>query len=627
MVIKQLVVNVYDIEIFPNCFHTTIRDTETDIYYKFEISNRKNQLQELVEYFRKDKIYFCGYNNHHYDDLIINYLIEYYNVLKYYNSLKICKSLYNMSQIIIGDENIERVKHWKYLTLFKSIDLLEMLFSSKLRIGLKEMQMSMQYRNVQEYDGDFESPILDEDIDKMISYNINDVDSTTELLNRCKEDIEIRLYIEQKYNLDCLSMDSVKFGETILENEYCKRTGISHSVLKNMRSPMDKIPLKDVIFPFIQFSNPILQDVLNDIKKQIVSSKERKGYEKKFVLSNVCYSVGVGGIHSINSPEVFIPNADEYIGHADVTSMYPSLLIKYKLTPRHLGKDFLDIYSQFYIDRINAKRSGQKLESTVLKLTLNSVTGKMQQEVSWMYDPFNVFKIRMNGQMILFMLIDRLIRLNCKIVQVNTDGVMYVAKKENQELIQDAIHDVENITKLSFEVGHYEAFYQYAVNDYFGVLEGYGISHNQKLIEKKGMFITETKLGKGLAPTIIPKAVINYFINNIPIEETIKNCNEIKDFLMGQRVSKEFKVEHNGKQIRRINRFYASTNGYYIYKYKEKSADEKQYFNMLTKSGVTLLNTFDDTPISMRNINYVYYIREARKIINDLKTVELSLFD
>ena len=58
MVIKQLVENFYDIEIFPNCFHTTIRDTETDIYYKFEISNRKNQLQELVEYFRKDKIYY-----------------------------------------------------------------------------------------------------------------------------------------------------------------------------------------------------------------------------------------------------------------------------------------------------------------------------------------------------------------------------------------------------------------------------------------------------------------------------------------------------------------------------------------------------------------------------------------
>ena len=47
---------------------------------------------------------------------------------------------------------------------------------------------------------------------------------------------------------------------------------------------------------------------------------------------------------------------------------------------------------------------------------------------------------------------------------------------------------------------------------------------------------------------------------------------------------------------------------------------------MLTASGVTLLNTFDDTPIEKRNINYRYYIREAYKIIRELKPLQLSLW-
>ena len=53
----------------------------------------------------------------------------------------------------------------------------------------------------------------------------------------------------------------------------------------------------------------------------------------------------------------------------------------------------------------------------------------------------------------------------------------------------------------------------------------------------------------------------------------------------------------------------------------------KQYQNMLTASGVTLLNKFDDKPIKERKINYRYYIMEAYKIIRDLKPLQLSLWD
>ena len=59
MVIHDKTVTVYDIEIFPNCFHCTCKNTETNDLYTFEISERKNQLTELVDFFyykNKDKM-------------------------------------------------------------------------------------------------------------------------------------------------------------------------------------------------------------------------------------------------------------------------------------------------------------------------------------------------------------------------------------------------------------------------------------------------------------------------------------------------------------------------------------------------------------------------------------------
>lgn len=616
---------VFDLEVFPNVFHCCCKNTQTDKLYLFEISERKNQLLDLVRFFDENKYMFCGYNNHHYDDVIINYILDYSFTMEGMDVFKICQSLFNISTYIVnyeeGTEN--KTKQWKYAHYFHSMDLLTMMFSSKLRVGLKEMQVTMHYHNVQEYEGDFTQWLPESEIDKMIEYNINDVESTCALLNQLKGDIELRLFIEEEYGIKALSSDSVKIAETLLAKQYCDATGMSFKELKDMRSPMDYIPLKDVILPVISYKNQILQDVLADMKSQVVCSLERKGYEKKFVLSNVVYSIGVGGIHSIHTPKIFRPNDDEFIGHSDVASMYPSFIVQYKWIPRHLGETFWKVYKRIYHERIEAKHSGQELKNKALKLVLNSVTGKFQQDTSWMYDPFSVFKIRINGQLVLLMLVDRLLELDCKIVQVNTDGVMYVGKKSNADRIQEAIHEVEQLTRLTFESNNYEAFYQYAINDYFGVEEGYSQSGNPKLIEKKGMFITDTKLGKGLAPVIIPKAVINYFLTKEPVADFIKRQTDIKDFLMCQRADKKFKVKHGKEYVQRINRYYASTNDHFLVKVGEDGKET----NMLTKSGVTILNKLDDIPIEQRHVNYQYYISEARKIIDDFICVQLELFE
>lgn len=640
MIIRGKIVYVYDIEIFQNIFHCSVKNTETNDIYKFEISERKNQLRELVKFFKQvDKyitwgdyyttninipanVIFCGYNNLHYDNPIINYIIEYEDKLMQYNIPTICSSIFNLSKTITtsSEDNIDAWKHWKYQIWFDTFDILTMLYSNKLRVGLKEIQVTMQYPNVQEFVCDWTKPLPLEDFDSMIDYNINDIESTSELLNRCKKDVDLRIAIEDEYGVRVLSKDGVNIGMKILTQKYLEKTGLTWQDIKDLRSPMSVIPLKDVILPFIKYDSPILQRVLDDMKNQIVSPG-RKGYENKFVFNNLRYSVGVGGIHSVNSPEIIIPRDDEMLIDIDVASLYPSMLIEYEFYPKHLGKEFLEVYKQIKDERIEAKHNGDKVKNETLKLALNGLSGNLQNEHNFCYSPFAVMQIRINGQLLLLMLAEKLTQIGCRIVQANTDGLFVLLKKDVYSKVNSICREWEQLTKLTLEEDRFKAMYQYAINDYFAITE-------DNKVKEKGMFITTVKLGKGLTPKIIPKAVISFFKDGISVEDTIKNCTDIRDFLMSEKTGKQWHVEYMNEEQQRTNRFYASTNGGYLWKWKySNDSDAKSYQNMLTASGVTLLNKFDDKPIKERKINYRYYIMEAYKIIRDLKPLQLSLWD
>lgn len=659
MIIRGKIVYVYDIEVFQNIFHCSVKNTETNNIYKFEISERKNQLRELVKFFKQvDKyitwgdyyttninipanVIFCGYNNLHYDNPIINYIIEYEDKLMQYNIPTICSSIFNLSKTITtsSEDNIDAWKHWKYQIWFDTFDILTMLYSNKLRVGLKEIQVTMQYPNVQEFVCDWTKPLPLEDFDSMIDYNINDIESTSELLNRCKKDVDLRIAIEDEYGVRVLSKDGVNIGMKILTQKYLEKTGLTWQDIKDLRSPMSVIPLKDVILPFIKYDSPILQRVLDDMKNQIVSPG-RKGYENKFVFNNLRYSIGVGGIHSVNSPEIIIPRDDEMLIDIDVASLYPSMLIEYEFYPKHLGKEFLEVYKQIKDERIEAKHNGDKVKNETLKLALNGLSGNLQNEHNFCYSPFAVMQIRINGQLLLLMLAEKLTQIGCRIVQANTDGLFVLLKKDVYSKVNSICREWEQLTKLTLEEDRFKAMYQYAINDYFAITE-------DNKVKEKGMFITAVKLGKGLTPKIIPKAVISFFKDGIPVEDTIKNCTDIRDFLMSEKTGKQWHVEYMNEEQQRTNRFYASTNGGYLWKWKDTGhkegeiitytepyvgerrykASARQYQNMLTTSGVTLLNKFDDKPIEERKINYRYYIMEAYKIIRDLKPLQLSLWD
>lgn len=634
MKIKGKTCIVFDIEVLKNVFTCTCKNTDTKQITVFELSPRRVDIQGLVTFFYED-YYFVGYNNIHYDNPILNYIIMLYreHYFDRYSTRELTESVFRMSQLVIDkNSDFDLWKEYKYARNFLSIDLLTMLYSKALRVSLKEMQVTMQYKNVEEFVVDWHQDFPEKDIDRLISYNINDVESTEELLYRCKDLLELRIETEKDFGLPCLSLDRVNLGDRLLQLKVMEKTGLNKKQLENMKSPANYVDLEKVIFPWIKFESPILQKKLTDMKNQHNVSPGRKGYINTFIFGEMKVTIGVGGIHGDNGTCIIKPNEDELLLDSDVNSLYPSLMRIYHLYPPKLKNVLGQIFPQIIDDRLEFKRTGQKNKNETYKYMLNGVSGKMQDETSWLFSPFTVMQVRINGQLLLLMLAERLLKLGCKLYQINTDGILYKLKKSKYEELQQVLKEWEKLTMLTLETEEFTQFYQLAINDYFGV------EPNNK-IKKKGFFLTDIELGKGLTPKIIPEAIINYFVHNIPVEDTIKSCKDICKFLQAEKTGKQWTVEYNEQIQQRINRFYVSNSGYYLWKWKLDDTGKKSYQIMLKDHGVRLHNKFysdedlqwkysqGETFQSIYDIDYQYYINQCIKVIEKLKPKQLNLFN
>lgn len=127
-------------------------------------------------------------------------------------------------------------------------------------------------------------------------------------------------------------------------------------------------------------------------------------------------------------------------------------------------------------------------------------------------------------------------------------------------------------------------------------------------------------LQKGYDMPIVAKAVINYFLYNKPILETLYECKNILDFCKTQNVGKQFHVEYsiNGKtnELQRYVRFYVTNQGGILEKINNNTLARN---NLCAGYKVNVLNTLDDKKIEYRNICYSYYYNEVLKIIDPIK--------
>lgn len=212
------------------------------------------------------------------------------------------------------------------------------------------------------------------------------------------------------------------------------------------------------------------------------------------------------------------------------------------------------------------------------------------------------------------------------------------------------------LSRMTLEFVEYEKMVIRSVNDYVAFVKGYSetadsynfpnpediLEYNfamlkntddgklmQKYQKQKGAsFITYPRVGKGLNSLIVPKAIINYFGRGIPIEETIKNVRSIYDYVMYQKVGKQFTVLWGDEEVQHISRFYANPAKPLLRKKVGKKDGPGKVGAVLSGYGVELVNDLRDKKLEDFNINFKYYIRKANEIISaiELNTNQIDMF-
>lgn len=81
MIIRGKTAFVYDIEVFPNVFTCTVKNSESLQHKCYEISSRRNDLDEICKLFLNKRVIFVGYNSLHYDNPVIAFLLMNYQDL------------------------------------------------------------------------------------------------------------------------------------------------------------------------------------------------------------------------------------------------------------------------------------------------------------------------------------------------------------------------------------------------------------------------------------------------------------------------------------------------------------------------------------------------------------------
>lgn len=317
---------------------------------------------------------------------------------------------------------------------------------------------------------------------------------------------------------------------------------------------------------YISFVTPQLQQIFEEVKRQAfyVSDKEQAvqlganpeekiktgvvmpEYLKKLVIpiGTGKYKLGIGGLHSQESSTAHKTVEGVWqMRTADVTSYYPSLIIKLRLIPDALGPLFAEIYEDFYKERLSAKGRAKQLGKLAkltaeeeaflaelltteggLKIVLNGTFGKLWSKHSIFFAPEHGVHITMTGQFCLLMLIERLFLAGIMVVSANTDGIEMKIPWALQGVCDMIIKWWENTTGLNMEMEDYVALYSRDVNNYIRI--------DKDSVKRKGVYrksgVLENKTPKY---DICAEAVVEFLRTGKSVEATIRECKDIRMFI------------------------------------------------------------------------------------------------
>lgn len=283
-----------------------------------------------------------------------------------------------------------------------------------------------------------------------------------------------------------------------------------------------------------------------------------------FMISDMPTRVAGGGIHGAKKKY----HGEGHYLLIDITSYYPELQVKYKIGYRNMGNP--ENLEYIHGENLRLKATGDKVARFPFKIADNSISGQLNQQYSSLYDPHEYYTVTLNGQMLLIDLMEKL-EGACELIQSNTDGItLRLYDYEDFDLIDDIVYEWEKRTGLKMEFEEYSKVFQKDVNNYCMVTP-------EGKVKTKGAYVKElSDLDYDLA--IVNKALIEYMVNNTPVQKTILSCDALRDFQKVVKISgKYLHGKHNNKTLNdKVFRVFASTRDHDtpIFKVKEKCIDK-----------------------------------------------------
>ena len=505
----------YDFEVFIYDWLVVINDASKR--KEKVIVNDPDALQKFYEEHCND--IWTGFNSRHYDQYILK------GILCGFDPKKI-----NDYIILKGNPG------WKFSSMFKQIPLLNYDVMLGTDRGLKSFEGFMG-NNIKETSVpfDIDRKLTPEEIEQTIFYCRHDVQQTIEVFIRRVQEFYTMLYFIKHFHLPISSLSKTK-------------AQLAAEILGGNRKGQN---FDD------EFQFPILDCISLNKYKHIADwyrNPENHDYTKSqddVMVAGVPHTFSWGGGHG--AIPKYHAKGDFLI--VDVTAYYPSLQKQY-----HFGYRVMDNPENFefiHDSNIAFKRKGDKKARLPFKIMDNAISGQMKQKQSALYDPMSNNSICINGQLLLLDLIEHL-EPYCELIQNNTDGIIIRLKDYDRDfdIIDDVVAEWEHRTgmKMDFDTFFGEIF-QKDVNNYLIVDRETGA------MKTKGGYIKQlSDLDYDLP--ILNKAVVNYMVHGILPEQTIMQCNDLKEFQLVSKISNKFShILHGDKPIKeKCIRVFASKN-------------------------------------------------------------------
>lgn len=503
----------YDFEVFKYDWLVVVLDMTSK--KKHVIINAPDELKALYEQNVND--IWVGFNSRHYDQYIFKAILCGFDPKK------------------VNDYIIVKGKPgWQYSSLFRSYPLNNYDVMMNIDRGLKVFEGFMG-NSIKETSVDFniDRKLTPEEIKETVKYCTHDVEQIVQVFLQRKADFEAHLSLVKIASGNTLDLSLI--GKT--------KPQLSAIILEARKS--EYIDEFDIDFPdTLQISKyrEVMEWYMNPNNRRYTDDKGKK-MQLNTMIAGVPHTFAWGGVHGAK---------EQYCGTgyylmADVASLYPSLMIRYNLHSRSMKdpKRFVDIYNT----RLKYKVEKNPLQLP-LKLVLNSTYGVMKDKNNALYDPRQANRVCVYGQLLILDLIEKL-EGYCELIQSNTDGILIKLPDGSQktyDLIDDICFEWEQRTGLTLEFDEYHKVFQKDVNNYLILPHGELYDENGKpLWKSKGAYVKKlSNLDYDLP--IVNRAMIEYMVHGTPVEQTIEQCNELKEFQLVSKISNKYTCILHGEQ-------------------------------------------------------------------------------